>query len=282
MIALGLSLSGALLVLLGALFTTSDASALRRGAVPLLALAVALGAFIQAEPAGLSKSSIVAVAHGADGLPASSTVTFQQPEGGRSVRSVVLERPLPAALPVLLGTLLLAFGFAVAGGLKSRLLDRAAPAAIAAFLGLSGAILAGAMGPSAGTGEGEVRAVLGLLPLGALGVPSTFTVPDGSWPYVAGSGVALFGAAALSLLLSFLPVKRNDRLNLVVGIGAALAAAGPLADLIVTGGFAWRGTTGILWSVGLLAAGALFDRESPRRVGAMAGAAAGLALLLLG
>lgn len=283
MISLVLALGGAILGLTGLLSAVPDAGAVRRIAVPCLVLSVTLGAFLRAEPEGVSKTIIVALARSADGEPVVSSVTFQETDGGRVVRRVPLERPLPMAAPMLGATagvallMVLVVGTRRGGGVVGRF----GGVAVAGLAGLAGLVLAGGVSGLSGTGEAEVRAVLGTLGLDALGVPANFTLPEGTWSYQAASSLGLYVAAAVGLVISLVPARVRPFGPGLVAVGAAVAAAAPVADILLTGGFSWRPETGLLWANGLLAAGVVFEREAPTRAGALSGLAVGTSVLLL-
>lgn len=283
MIAAGFALIGALAALAGVLHLADDTAAPRRLAVACLVLFAAVGSFVAAEPEGPFKAAVTAVGRGADGLPATSSVTFQQADGGRNVRRVTLERPVPMGAPLLWAAGGLALLLALGGGtrLASGNAGRFGAVAAAVLAGLAGLVLAGGVGGQTGTGEPEVRAVLGTLGLEALGAPTSFTVPDGTWSYRTGNPLPLYGAAALGLALLFVPARSRAWAGGLLAVGAALAAVGPIVDIVMTGGLAWRPATGLLWAVGLLTAGVALEREAPARAGALAGIAAALSLLLI-
>ena len=282
MIAFVFAFAGALLVLAGLLLSVPDASAVRRVTVPILIVFVSLGTFITAEPAGVDKTGIIAVALGADGEPAASSVTFQENDGGRVVRRVALERPLPMAAPMLWATAALALGVLLVAGTRfgGGVVSRFGGMTTAVLAGLSGLVLAGGVGGLSGTGESEVRAVLGTLRLDTLGVPTSFTVPDGTWRYRAGGPLGLYLAAVLGLVISLVPTRTRAFGPALIALGAAVASIGPGVDIVVTGGLSWRAESGLLWANGLVAAGVVFEREAPIRAAALAGIAVALSILL--
>lgn len=283
MIAAGFASVGALVALAGLLHLADDTARPRRLAVACLVLFAVAGSFVAAEPEGPFKGAVSAVAHGADGLPATSAVTFQAPDGGRVVRRVALERPVPMGAPLLWAAGGLALLLALGSGtrLAAGNVGRLGAAGLALLAGLAGLVLAGGVGGHTGTGEPEVRAVLATLGLEALGVPTSFTVPEGTWTYRAGDPLPLYGAAVLGLALLFVPGRSRAWAGGLLAVGAALAAVGPIVDIVMTGGLAWRPATGLLWVTGLLTAGVALERETPARAGALAGIAAALSLLLI-
>lgn len=270
---------GAVLTLLAIYF--SEAATARRFAAPLLALIVGVGAFATANREGGSGDlmNVVALARAADGASVATTVTLQRPDGGRTVRRVELSRSLPAVAPTLAGLIALATVLGVIGlsGRRADTYARLGAAALAGLAGVAGAVLSAG---GTGTGESEVRARLGELVLRGLGAPASFTVPEGTWHYVAEEALPLFALAAALALLAFLPARPLLIAPRLVAAGAALCAVAPVVDIVLTGGFAWRPATAALWVIGLLAAGAAFERV-PSRAATLAGAGAGLALTLL-
>jgi hypothetical protein len=270
---------GAVLTLLAIYF--SEAATARRFAAPLLALIVGVGAFATANREGGSGDlmNVVALARAADGASVATTVTLQRPDGGRTVRRVELSRSLPAVAPTLAGLIALATVLGVIGlsGRRADTYARLGAAALAGLAGVAGAVLSAG---GTGTGESEVRARLGELVLRGLGAPASFTVPEGTWHYVAGEALPLFALAAALALLAFLPARPLSIAPRLVAAGAALCAVAPVVDIVLTGGFAWRPATAALWVIGLLAAGAAFE-PVPSRAATLAGAGAGLALTLL-
>jgi hypothetical protein len=223
--------------------------------------------------------NVVAVARAADGGSVSTTVTLQQPDGGRTVRRIELSRPMPAVAPVLAALAALAVLLAVAGR-SGRYQDahaRLGAGVLTGLVAVAGGVLATG---GTGSGEAEVRARLDELVLQGLGTPASFTVPDGTWTYVAGHALPIFVAAGVLALLVLLPGRGLGVGPRIAVLGAALCALAPVLDIVLTGGFAWRPATAALWAVGLLTAGAALERESARGA-ALTGAAAGLSLMLL-
>lgn len=277
-----LTVFGSLVAFVGVLGGAAEAALARRAGVSMLVLAVALGAFVGASPEGPVKPTIVAPGYAADGTPAVTTVTFQEPDGGRSVRRVPLERALPVAAPVLWAAAGLALLLALLAARKlSTGLERVGVVGLVALCALAGLVLSGGAGGLAAEGEAGVRAALAALPTGSLGTVASFTVPETSWAYVAGAPLPLYLGATVALLAGFLPLGGRTGLGGALGPGAALCAVAVAADVFLTQGFAWRGGTGLLWGAALLSLVAAVDRASPRRAGSLAGAAVGLALLAL-
>jgi len=259
----------------------SDVATVRRFAAPMLALIVGIGvlATAEGEPGTGERMNVVATARAADGASVATTVTLQRPDGGRTVRRVELSRSLPAVAPTLAALIALAtllFGV----GHSGRLTDthvRLGTVALAGLAGVAGAVLSAG---GTGSGEAEVRARLGELIVRGLGAPDSFTVPVGTWTYVAGDALPLFALAVILAALALLPARALAIAPRLVALGAALCAVAPVVDIVLTGGFAWRPATAALWAVGLLAAGAAFERVQ-ERAATLVGAAAGLALILL-